>query len=139
MMTFSETSAFWLFNQVSNFAYTRYSDMIPEIQEKQQGLEDDFIRKIANADKQALALLKKSPKQATDYLTNFSNQQQDMTFKEWKRLYAYLFTKYMDGNIKSRSDNAIPNVKQPGYSKGFYQNIADKTGDKFKVIGNEGH
>lgn len=139
MMTFSETSAFWLFNQVSNFAYTRYSDMIPEIQEKQQGLEDNFIIKIANADKQALALLKKSPKQATDYLTNFSNQQQDMTFKEWKRLYAYLFTKYMDGNIKSRSDNAIPNVKQPGYSKGFYQNIADKTGDKFKVIGSEGH
>ncbi|MBN1633710.1 MAG: C69 family dipeptidase, partial [Ignavibacteria bacterium] len=31
MMVFSDSAAFWIFNQVSNFAYTRWIDMIPEI------------------------------------------------------------------------------------------------------------
>ena len=43
MMEFSETSAFWTFNQVSNFAYTRYSDMVPEIQLVQKELENKYI------------------------------------------------------------------------------------------------
>jgi len=139
IMTFSETSSFWLFNQVSNFAYTRYSDMIPEIQAKQRELEDGFIAKIAVTDKAALALLKKSPKMATDYLTKFSNEQQDITFKTWKKLYAYLFTKYMDGNIKTATNTPLPKVKQPGYSKDFYKQIADETGDKLKVPETQSH
>jgi dipeptidase len=139
MMTFSETSSFWLFNQVSNFAYTRYSDMIPEIRAKQKELEDGFIAKIAATDKAALALLKKSPKMATDYLTKFSNEQQDITFKTWKKLYAYLFTKYMDGNIKTATNTPLPKVKQPGYSKDFYKQIADETGDKLKVPETKSH
>lgn len=139
MMTFSETSAFWLFNQVSNFAYTRYSDMIPDIQAKQKELEDGFIAKIDVIDKTALALLKKSPKQATDYLTKFSNAQQETTFKEWKQLYAFLFTKFMDGNVKTKSNSPIPKVKQPGYSKDYYKTIVEQTGDRYKVIGPAGH
>jgi len=40
MMTFSPDAAFWVFNQVSNLAYTRYSDMIPEIQKVQSALRN---------------------------------------------------------------------------------------------------
>jgi dipeptidase len=133
MMTFSDTSAFWLFNQVSNFAYTRYSDMIPDIQAIQKELEQGFISKIADTDKKALELLKKSPKSATDFLTKFSNDQQAITFKEWKKLYGFLFTKFVDGNIKTPSGTPIPNVKQPGYNKEYYENLIEKTGDKFKI------
>ena len=43
MMEFSDSSAFWIFNQVSNFAYTKYSYMIPEIQAKQQELETGYM------------------------------------------------------------------------------------------------
>ena len=32
LLTFSETSAFWTFSQVSNYAYLRYDDMIKDIQ-----------------------------------------------------------------------------------------------------------
>src|SRR5665647_3252858 len=39
MMIFSDSSAFWVFNQVSNFAYTRYKDMIKDIQPVQKELE----------------------------------------------------------------------------------------------------
>jgi dipeptidase len=38
MMEFNNNAAFWVFNQVSNFAYTRYCDMIPYIQKVQSGI-----------------------------------------------------------------------------------------------------
>ncbi|MGB3006707.1 MAG: C69 family dipeptidase [Chitinophagaceae bacterium] len=139
IMAFSETSAFWLFNQVTNFAYTRYKDMIPEIQVKQQELENGFIALIEATDKKAAELYKKSPVQAISYLTGFSNKQQEKTFSEWKKLYGYLFTKYMDGNVKTPSGKPMPNVKQPGYSETYYRTVIEKTGDKFKLKGNPGH
>ncbi|MBK8951245.1 MAG: C69 family dipeptidase [Chitinophagaceae bacterium] len=139
IMTFSETSAFWLFNQVSNFAYTRYKDMIPDIQARQQELENGFIAAIPEADKKAAALYKKSPAQAIKFLTDFSNIQQAKTFAEWKKLYAHLFTKFLDGNVKTKTDKPMPAVKQPGYSDQFYRNIIEKTGDKFKTPAGGGH
>lgn len=139
MMTFSETSAFWLFNQVSNFAYTRYKDMIPDILAKQQELENGFIAAVAETDKTAAGLYKKKPAKAVKFLTEFSNAQQAKTFAEWKKLYGFLFTKFMDGNVKTKSDKPMPKVKQPGYDEGYYRGIIEKTGDKFKVIGDAGH
>lgn len=140
IMTYSETSAFWLFNQVANFAYTRYSDMIPEIQEKQKQLESKFIAQTPGTDQQALALYKKNPQQAVAFLTKYSNAQQELTFKSWKQLYAHLFTKYMDGNIKVKVEGKpLPKVKQPGYSSEFYKTIVDETGEKFKVPAESKH
>ncbi len=37
MMTFSDNAAFWVFNQVTNFAYTRTSLLIGDLQKKQTG------------------------------------------------------------------------------------------------------
>jgi hypothetical protein len=64
---------------------------------------------------------------------------------EWKKLYRFLFTKYMDGNIKEARPVPegykfmTPTVKQPGYSESFYRNLVNGTGDKFKVIEPAGH
>jgi len=64
MMVFSDNSAFWAFNQVSNFAYTRYSDIIKEIQPVQRELETKYIETIPNIDKEASELYKKKPAKA---------------------------------------------------------------------------
>jgi len=42
MLNYSETSAFWTFNFVTNFAYLRYDSMIVDIQKVQQKLENKF-------------------------------------------------------------------------------------------------
>lgn len=140
MMTFSDNSAFWVFNQVSNFAYTRYRDMIPEIQKKQAELESNFIAMVPSIDKIALSYYQQSPEKAIGFLTNFSVNQANNTVLEWKNLYKHLFTKFMDGNIKTRVEGQRnPAFKQPGYSEDFYRNIVNQTGDKFKVIGSGGH
>lgn len=125
---------FWIFNQVANFAYTRYNDMIPEIRAKQAELENKYIAMVAENDKKYLALSKSNPVAASQALTTFSLAQSKQTFTSWKTLYADLFVKYMDGNIKKVvSGQRDPDVKQPGYSQDFYRIVAKETGDKLLV------
>lgn len=140
MMEFSDDAAFWVFNQVSNFAYTRYKYMIPEIREKQKYLEAKFIAFTSATDEAALKLYKTDPELARQYLTEYSVNQGNNTVAEWRKLYQYLFTKYMDGNIKYKVEGKQnPKLEQPGYSEEWYRKIIEDTGDKFKYQGPEGH
>ena len=139
MMEWSETSGFWIFNQVQNFAYTRYSYIHPEIEKVQQKLEDEFVAFTPAVDEVAATLYKDDPDKAIAFLTNYSNSVGERVFNTWKSLYRYLFMKYMDGNIKTKKEvpegykYVTPEVKQPGYSEDYYRLIIEKTGDQFKV------
>ncbi len=145
MMKFSDNAAFWVFNQVSNFAYTRYSDMIVDIQKKQSELENNYIAMVPAIDKVALEMYRTNPAKAVQFLTDFSVTQGNNTVNEWKKLYGFLFTKYMDGNIKEAVPvpegykYIAPALKQPGYGEPFYRKLVKETGDKFKVIGPASH
>ena len=141
MMKFSDNAAFWVFNQVSNFAYTRYKDMIPEIRKVQKELETKFLQdQVPVIDKKAEELYKKSPKKAVEFVTTYSVNTGNDVVKRWKELYAYLFTRYMDGNIKTPDGNKLnPKVKQPGYGDQWYWDLIKETRTKFKVIGSAGH
>jgi dipeptidase len=138
MMTFSDNAAFWVFNQVTNFAYTRTSLLIDELQAKQSELEDGYVVKTAELDKSAAALYKNSPAKAVQLLTDFSVKAGNTTVAEWKDLYRFLFTKYVDGNVKTKQAVPIgynrvnPKVSQPGYSEEWLKAIAGSTGDKLK-------
>ena len=139
IMEWSETSGFWLFNQVENFAYSRYDVIHPEIDSLQHKLEKDFREYIPAVDKGADELYAENSQKAVDYLTKFSCWAGDFTFKTWKDFYHYLFIKYSDGNIKTARKKpegykyVTPNLKQPGYGEDWYRLIIEKTGDKFKV------
>jgi len=136
MMEFSDNSVFWVFNQVSNFAYTRYNVILKDIKPVQLELETKYLENIPNIDKFAEELYKKEPKKAIEYITNYSVNTGNETVKRWKQLYAFLFTKYMDGNIKTAvPGQKNPKVLQPGYGDAFYRELVKQTGDKFKVIG----
>ncbi len=140
MMEFSETSGFWVFNQVSNFAYTRYSDMIPEIRKKQAEMESAFFKEVPEIDKQALELHKKSPAKAVSFLTDYSVKAGNSTVAQWKAFYAYLFTKYMDGNIKTPvAGEKFPAVKQPGYGDDWEWLIIKETRNRYRVPEGGGH
>lgn len=145
IMEYSDNAAFWVFNQVSNFAYTRYNDMIVDIAIKQKELEENYIAMVPGIDKIALEMYRTNPSKAVQFLTDYSVSQGNNTVREWKKLYGFLFAKYMDGNVKSAVavpdgyKYVAPAIKQPGYGDPFYRNVIKETGDKFKVIGNSGH
>lgn len=148
MLTFSETSAFWTFNEVSNFAYLRYDAMIPDILQVQKKLEGQFIAYTPAVDNAAQSLWNAGNKQeAVDFLTNYSDNQANNMTHEWKNLFHYLLVKYMDGNIKKEKDGVFlrtetgetPNPDQPGYPDSWKKEVVKETGDHFKVIGGGGH
>lgn len=144
MMEWSETSGFWIFNQVQNFVYTRYSYIHPEVEEIQQKFEKEFVEMTPAIDAAAKTIYDSNKEMAIEFLTNYSNGIGERVFDTWKDLYVRLFLKYMDGNIKSKNEvpdgylYVNPNLDQPGYSDEQYRQIATQTGDKLKVIGS-GH
>jgi len=58
---FSWDSAFWVFNFVSNWAYSRYADMIVDIRKVQGELEAKFLADQAEVEKAALDLHARAP------------------------------------------------------------------------------
>lgn len=133
MMDFSDNAAFWVFNQVSNLAYTRYSDMIVDIQKVQSALENKFVAYTNVVDKAAVELYKNNPAKAREFLTEYSSNQGNSTVMRWKELYRQLFVKYLDGNIKTRKGgNGDIDLKFGGYDDAYYRMIIEATGDKFK-------
>lgn len=145
MMEFSFDAAFWVYNLVSNFAYTRYNIIHPEIRAEQTRLEWQFINDIKEIDQKAADLFTNDKAAAVKMLTYYSVKTGDETTRHWLNFYTYLFTKYMDGNIKEKQEvpenykYVAPTLKQPGYGDAWYRKIVEETGDHFKMSGSAGH
>lgn len=125
--TFSWESAFWVFNWVSNTAYSRYRDMIKDIRIVQRELEGSFLARQAAVDKAALALYKQAPELARDYLTEYSAEQTARTMARWRKLGQQLLMKYLDGNVRDEHGK----VTHPGYPEHWYRRIVEDRGDHY--------
>ncbi len=147
MLTYSPTSAFWLFNTVANFCYTRYDLMSADARKLQKRLETRFISQTDSIDAEALKLTEKDPSIARDFLTSYSGEMAKNTFSQWKLLSEYLLVKYIDGNIKKEKDGKFERNKwgnpvmplQPGYSNAWKKSVIQDTGDKLLVPSGEVH
>jgi dipeptidase len=147
MLTYSPTSAFWLFNLVANMCYSRYDMMSADAIKLQKELETSFIEGTASVDDAALKLYLQSEKQARDYLTSYSLKAAGTTFEKWKKLSEYLLVKYIDGNIKNESNGRFSTTptgypmmpKQPGYPDSWKKSVINDTGNKLLVPSEGGH
>jgi dipeptidase len=147
MLTYSPTSAFWLFNTVANFCYTRYDLMSADAQKVQKRLETRYISQTDSVDAEALKLSDKDTALARNFLTSYSGDMAQNTFNQWKSLSEYLLVKYIDGNIKKEKDGKFERNKwgnpvmplQPGYSDAWKKYVIEDTGDKLLVPSGAGH
>lgn len=99
--TFSPTSAWWTFNIVANWAYTKYSRMYPHIREMQQVWDDKFNTQIEGVDAEAASL---SEEDAKAFLTKYSCSQAENLVAAWQNLGIYLFTKFLDGQERKEEN-----------------------------------
>lgn len=144
-LTWSDSSAFWTFNEVSNFCYSRYVDMIKDVQKVQGALENKFQNFIPLTDQAALSLWNKGEKDlACQFLTDFTSAQVENTMESWKNLYHYLMIKYKDGNVmvekngqfeRNESGKLPVSPLHPTYPESWYRKILEDNGNKehFKV------
>ena len=141
MTEYSETSAFWVFNRVTNFAYMRYDLIIKDIIKEQHKLETKYAQLVPAIDKAATELYKTNPELAVEYLTDFSVDNAEKMVAAWKDLDKYLLVKYLDGNVKKEENGkfklnehgypASPNY--PGYSKEWRKRLVEDTGTKLLI------
>jgi dipeptidase len=119
---FSWDSAFWVFNFVANWTYTRYSDMIQDVSLVQRELEGEFFARQPEVEKQAFALYQQSPEAARAFLTEYSCGQADRTVARWRTLGQTLFVKYLDGNVRDAHGKAT----HPNYPEAWRRRLAEE-------------
>ena len=153
MLEYSPTSAFWLFNRTTNFAYMRYDMISADIRKVTDKWENDMLRNV-----QALnaRVGKMSPEARRSHLTQLSVETAQQLFNRWQRLNNYLLVKYMDGNVKSEHGDVLTfldgdgsaahfvdngNGKQipgkiqfPGYNEKWKRAVAKDNGEILKVV-----
>lgn len=143
LLTYSETSAFWLFNKVTNFAYLRYDSMIEDVKKAQNELETSFINMVPAIDQASLKFWNDGKKElAIEVLNNYTAQATQQTMNRWNSLFEYLLVKYIDGNIKKEANGEFmrtetggtPSPLQPGYPEKWKRAIVNDAGEKLKVI-----
>ena len=101
MYNYSPTSAWWTYNIVANWAYTKYSAMMPDIKKVQAAWEDKFNAQVEAVDAQVAEM---DPAKTTEFLTKYSCAQAQESTAAWKELGIYLFVKYLDGQERKEKD-----------------------------------
>lgn len=142
MLIYSEESAFWVFNRVSNMCYLRYNYMVEDVRKVQKELTGKFAAYTPAIDQAASTLHKSDPDLARMFLTDYSAQQSSVTFSKWKELSEYLLVKYIDGNIKREENGRFLDngtgvavgPSQPGYSEEWKRMVKEDAYEKLKVV-----
>jgi dipeptidase len=141
MLNYSPSSAFWVFNRVSNFAYMRYNVIMPDVIKVQQDLENKYVTNTPAIDAAALNLYKTDPQLARNFITDYSVNAGNNTFYAWDNLNNYLLIKYIDGNVKKEKDGKFmyngytqpASPSMPGYSESWKKMVVEDTKDRLKV------
>lgn len=127
LLTYSETSSFWVNNRISNACYKMYNYMEPFVRERIDKFENDQMANISKVDAEAMALYNaalpkaerkgKKADAAYDatidtgaafdavkrYLTDYSVNTADAVFADWSNLERTLLVKFIDGNVKAQN------------------------------------
>ena len=128
LYTYSPTSAWWTYNIIANWAYSKYSAMLPDIKKVQAAWEDKFNAQVGAIDAQVADM---DATQAAEFLTMYSCTQAQESTAAWKELGIYLFVKYLDGQERKEKDgqflrNAYGEPEGPNrtpYPSSFLENI----------------
>jgi dipeptidase len=126
---FTFESAWWTFNLVTNYAYLKWSMMVPEIQACQKDLETNFLALQPAVEKTALELYKTSPNLATRYLTDYSVMHAEQTVARWRELAGHLIVKYNDGYVR----DANGQYQEVGYPEAWLRRVIKERPEAFKL------
>jgi len=96
---YDESSAWWVFNFVSNWADLKFNYMIEDIKLKQQEIEGKEFAYLPAIDAAALVLHEEDPELARAYLTDYSVNNANAVVQEWRELGKFLVAKYIDGYV----------------------------------------
>jgi dipeptidase len=132
--SFSWDSAFWVFSFVTNWTYTKWSEMIVDVQKVQREFEGRYAAEQPDLERTALELHKQDPGRAREFLTRQVSRNSEELLARWRKLGEFLMWKYMDGNVRDEKGK----VTHPRYPESWYRKIVQDKGEVLKVRKIEG-
>ena len=138
---FSEESAYWVCNWVSNMVYPRWSLLYPELQQVRDSLQSSYFARQAEVEQRALDLMRSDRNAAIAHLTEYSCQVGDQMVKRWRQMAYHMIVKYNDGVIRQEENGEYlrnssgfrPRLTRPGMSEKVRRRIHQATGTRLEV------
>jgi dipeptidase len=138
MMKFSFDSAFYVFNLVANWAYSRWDLIYPDVLKAIQAKETQYMTEVKEIDQKAITILDvDGPAAAIDYVTNYSVNTGNKLVKDWLSFFGDLFVKYRDGYVITANPTNTAcgcSSKNAFYPQAWYDRIVKDTGSHYLVL-----
>lgn len=143
---FSEKSAYWVCNWVSNMVYPRYSLLYPELKQVRDSLQNSYFVHQADIERRAMALLDSDRNGAIALLSDYGDNMGEQMVNRWREMGWHMVVKYNDGVVrqeenghyKRNSSGFRPVLTRPGMTPKARQRIHKATGKRFELP-KEGH
>lgn len=133
LLEFSMESQHWAQNLLSNYVYSRYSQIAPGVRERLAQVEARVQAEVADMDSK----LRNMPlEQAQQAATDFSYKQADLLHQEWKAYFGEVFATFVDGYhaVPDASDLSQGVRKDvPHFSENWKRRIIADAGDHYHV------
>ena len=139
--TFSDESAYWVCNWVSNMVYPRWSLLYPELEQVRDSLQASYFARQPEVEERALELMKNDRDAAIALLTDYGDQIGEQMVKRWRQMAYHMIVKYNDGVIRQEENGQYlrnssgfrPRLTRPGMSEKARRHIHQSTGTRFEV------
>lgn len=136
ILTFDFKNAFSVFNLVSNWAYSRWSSIYPDVYSQIIAFENRYLSEVQTIDKQAQLIYEsKGADAAVEFVTQYSVTTGQSLVDAWGKFFGQLFMKFRDGYVITASDDDQAcgcNAASNAYPTNWYGRIVADTGDHYK-------
>lgn len=136
-ITFSDKSAFWICNWVSNMVYPRYSALFPDLRQVRDSLQKAYLAQQAAIETKAKAM---SPADMQKFLNDYSIEQAQGMLERWKQLAVFLIVRHNDmarrpvdeqGRFKRGKHGLGAHVERPGYPESYANRLVKEAGKRY--------
>jgi len=137
MMEFSVKSAFYVFNLVANWAYSRWDLIFPDVRSEIIAKETQYMNEIKGLDQklsQMAQLGDSGIKEGIDLATSYCEQTGNQLVSDWFTFFGKLFVKYRDGYVitaNSDSKNCGCSPVSASYPQAWFDRIVRDTGSHY--------
>ncbi|MBP3845596.1 MAG: C69 family dipeptidase [Prevotella sp.] len=138
-ITFSDKSAFWVCNWVSNMVYPRYSAMFPDLKQVRDSLEKSYFAQQPEVENKAKAM---QPAEMKKFLNDYSIEQAQAMLARWKQLATFLIVRHNDmarrpvdaqGRFYRNKHGLGATVERPGMPQPFARKLVKEAGERYAV------
>jgi len=138
-ITFSDKSAFWVCNWVSNMVYPRYSAMFPDLKQVRDSLEKSYFAQQPEVENKAKAM---QPAEMQKFLNDYSIEQAQTMLARWKQLATFLIVRHNDmarrpvdaqGRFYRNKHGLGATVERPGMPQPFARKLVKEAGGRYAV------